>query len=151
MADFLEDYGGWIAFMLALIATAGSLFYSQVMGFIPCEFCWYQRILMYPLTVITLIGSIKRDDLLPLYVLPFSIAGLFVSGYHILLQNGIVTRVGVCQAGVSCGAKYVNYLGFISIPVMAFTAFLLITLVVAGIVWAGRQYVAPVVEVEAAG
>ncbi|MEM7737254.1 MAG: disulfide bond formation protein B, partial [Deinococcota bacterium] len=36
-----------MAWLIALVATAGSLYFSEVRNFIPCTFCWYQRILMY--------------------------------------------------------------------------------------------------------
>ena len=58
---------------LALVAMAGSLYYSEVAGFIPCRLCWYQRILMYPLVAVTLVGALRRDDYLPGYVLPLSL------------------------------------------------------------------------------
>lgn len=132
MRNFLEDYGGWMAFVVALVATAGSLYYSEVAGFTPCRLCWYQRILMYPITIIALIGSLKRDEYLPTYVLPFSIAGMFVAGYHALLERGVFPPSASCAVDVPCNLIYVNYLGFITIAVMAFAAFTLITLIMGG-------------------
>ena len=73
LSEFLEDYGGWLAFIIALAATLGSLYYSEIAGFIPCRLCWYQRILMYPLVAVTFVGALRRDDFLPSYVLPLSI------------------------------------------------------------------------------
>ena len=90
---------------------------------------------MYPLVLITVVGSIKQDEYLPSYVLPLSIIGIGVSGYHVLLQNGVFSSPGACAIGVPCGASYVNYLGFITIPVMALTAFTLITMVMALTHW----------------
>jgi disulfide bond formation protein DsbB len=132
VSEFLEDYGGWLAFVVALTATLGSLYYSEIAGFIPCRLCWYQRILMYPLVIITLIGALRRDDFLPGYVLPFALLGMLVSGYHALLERGVFPPPLVCSADVPCTISYVNYLGFITIAVMAFIAFALITLVMAG-------------------
>lgn len=116
----------YLALLVALAATLGSLYYSEVLGFIPCTYCWYQRILMYPLVLIILVGIIKQDEYLPSYVLPLSLIGLGFSLYHVLIQNGLLPYVSAC-AGVSCSVKYVNFLGFISIPVMALTAFVLIS------------------------
>ena len=127
LSEFLEDYGGWLAFVIALVATLGSLYYSEIAGFIPCRLCWYQRILMYPLVVVTLVGALKRDEYLPAYVLPLSLVGLLVSGYHMLLEKGVFPPSATCAIDVPCNISYVNYLGFITIAVMAFTAFLLIT------------------------
>lgn len=135
-ADFLAQYGAALAFVVALVATSGSLYYSEVAGFVPCTLCWYQRILMYPLTVVTLVGFIKGDEYLPLYVLPLSIIGMGVSGYHYLVQLGAFGHPAACAVGIPCSLRYVNYLGFITIPLMAFTAFTLITAIMLATRWA---------------
>ena len=129
LSEFIEDYGGWLAFVIALVATLGSLYYSEIAGFLPCRLCWYQRILMYPLTIITLVGALRRDDYLPSYVLPLSLLGMGVSAYHYLMEKGIVPASTTCSADVPCSISYVNYLGFITIALMAFTAFTLITII----------------------
>lgn len=144
-ADFLGQYGAILAFVIALVAMLGSLYFSEVAHFIPCTLCWYQRILMYPLTIITLVGFIKADEYLPTYVLPFSITGLLVSGYHYLIQLGAFGHPAACTIGVPCNARYVNYLGFITIPLMAFTAFALITTIMLATRWAFAQH-QPVAE-----
>ena len=139
LSEFLEDYGGWMAFVVALVATLGSLYYSEIAGYIPCRLCWYQRILMYPLVIVTLVGALKRDEYLPAYVLPLSLIGLLVSGYHVLMEKGVFPPSATCAADVPCNITYVNYLGFITIAVMAFTAFLLITLIMLGVRSAHRR------------
>lgn len=125
---FWEEYGALLAFPVALAATLGSLYYSEVRGFIPCTLCWYQRILMYPLVLLIPIGLILRDEYLPRYVLPLSTLGIGVSTYHYLTQWGLFTESTACRVGVPCSARYVDYLGFITIPFMALTAFILITI-----------------------
>lgn len=132
ISELLEDYGGWLAFIVALAATLGSLYYSEIAGFIPCRLCWYQRIMMYPLVLITLVGALRRDEYLPSYALPLSIIGMIISGYHSLLERGVFPPPAVCSADVPCTITYVNYLGFITIAVMAFVAFTLITVIMAG-------------------
>ncbi len=131
LSELIEDYGGWIAFVVALVATLGSLYYSEVAGFIPCRLCWYQRILMYPLTAITLVGALRRDDYLPGYVLPLSLLGMGVSTYHYLMEKGVVPASTTCAVDVPCNITYVNYLGFITIAFMALVAFTIITVVMA--------------------
>jgi disulfide bond formation protein DsbB len=138
-SNILEEYGGWLAFIIALVAMLGSLYYSEIAHFTPCRLCWYQRILMYPLTVVTLVGAWKRDDFLPDYVLPLSIIGMFVSGYHYLMEKGVVAASATCSADVPCSISYVNYFGFITIALMAFTAFTLITLIMVGMKLAYRR------------
>jgi hypothetical protein len=123
---FWQDYGPYLALGAALVATLGSLYYSEIVGFVPCTLCWYQRILMYPITVLALVGILTRDDNLPRYVLPLSVLGIAVSTYHYLIQVGVFPHSPACSVGVPCGLRYVNYAGFITIPLMALTAFALI-------------------------
>lgn len=124
---FWLEYGPYLAFGTALAATLGSLYYSEIAGFVPCQLCWYQRILMYPLTVILLVGIVKHDRTVADYVLPLSVAGIGMSSYHYLLQVGVIAHSAVCRVGVPCNLRYVNYFGFLTIPLMALTAFVLIT------------------------
>lgn len=126
---FWQQYGAYLALAPALTAMLGSLYYSEIAGFVPCTLCWYQRILMYPLTLIILVGIIKGDEYLPDYVLPFSIIGMGVSTYHYLVQLGVFGHPATCSTGVPCNLRYVNYFGFVSIPLMALTAFVMITVI----------------------
>jgi disulfide bond formation protein DsbB len=137
--QFILNYGAALALVVALAATLGSLYFSEIRNFIPCTLCWYQRILMYPLVVITLVGMVLQDEYLPRYVLPFSVVGIFVAGYHYLLQLGVFTSGTACAVGVPCNGRYVNYLGFITIPFLALTAFVLITVFMALLYRAYRQ------------
>ncbi|MEZ4680671.1 MAG: disulfide oxidoreductase [Caldilineaceae bacterium] len=125
----LERSSLYIALLAAWIAMCGSLYFSEVAGYIPCTFCWYQRILMYPLTLVIAIGLLRRDPHLPLYVLPFSILGIGVSTYHYLLQKTtLFSELSTCQMGVPCSGIWINWLGFITIPFLALTAFFIITM-----------------------
>ncbi len=139
LTPFLQRYGAYLALVVALTAMLGSLYYSEVAGFVPCTLCWYQRILMYPLTLIILVGIISQDEYLPNYVLPLSIIGLGFSTYHYLVQQGVFAHPAACSAGIPCNLRYVNYLGFITIPLMALTAFVLITAIMAAIKWSYTQ------------
>jgi disulfide bond formation protein DsbB len=138
-AVFLQGYGALLACIIAATATLGSLYFSEVAGFVPCTLCWYQRILMYPLSLIALVGFLKADEYLPSYVLPLSLLGMGVSGYHYLVQLGAFGHPTVCAAGIPCSLRYVNYAGFVTIPLMAFTAFTLITAVMLATRWAWKQ------------
>ena len=120
------EYGYYATLVVALVAMLGSLYFSEILFYEPCRLCWFQRIAMYPIVLISLIGIIKQDEYLPTYVLPLSLIGLSISVYHILIQNGIVTQSTGCTNAL-CSIKYINWLGFISIPVLAGTAFLIIS------------------------
>ncbi len=122
-------YATLIALLAAWIAMLGSLYFSEIAGFTPCKLCWYQRILMYPLTIILLVAVLRRADDTPYYVLPFSLIGICVSTYHYLLQKtNLFPEGGVCTGGVPCNIDYINWLGFITIPFLALTAFIIITI-----------------------
>lgn len=117
-----------LAWTQAFIAMAGSLFYSEVMGYIPCELCWYQRILMYPLVVIYGVAAIKKEINSIVSGIILSGVGIVVSFYHYLVQKVPAMQEigGSCAGGVPCNAIYVNYFGFITIPFLAFVAFTVI-------------------------
>ena len=118
----------YMALVQAIIATLGSLYFSEIRHFTPCILCWYQRVLMYPLTIIITVGILKKDKGLYQYVLPISILGTIVALYHVLLQKGILPEaIAPCTLGASCTTKFVGYFGFITIPVMSLTAFIVIT------------------------
>jgi len=113
----------------AWTATLGSLYLSEILKFVPCTLCWYQRILMYPLAIILLVGLLRRDKGVFLYALPFSIMGIGVSTYHYLLQKtDLFTHSAVCNSSIPCTATWINLYDFITIPFLALTAFLTITL-----------------------
>ncbi len=128
--QFFSKYAILLAFLIALVATSGSLFYSQIMGFEPCELCWFQRIFMYPLVIILGVALYKkRDDIID-YALSLSVIGFFISLYHNYIYYSNRGLKALCQFGgidaVSCVKRYVFELGYITIPLMALTAFTLI-------------------------
>jgi len=127
-ARHLHSASGYLALLVAWVATCGSLFFSEVLHWIPCSLCWYQRILMYPLSAVLAIGLWRRDRKVHTYVLPFTLAGAGVALYHYLIQKSDWLPPPVCSIGVPCNVDYINWLGFITIPFLALTAFLLINL-----------------------
>lgn len=116
----------WIA---AIIATLGSLYFSEVRHFIPCTLCWYQRIFMYPLVILLGVAVYRSDTGIYRYGLPLSIIGMVISGYHTVLQKiPYLQQFEMCTTGVPCSKDYLNWMGFITIPLMAFVAFTIITI-----------------------
>lgn len=116
-----------LIFLVSLIATLGSLYFSEIRLYLPCEMCWYQRIIMYPMVVISLIGVIKEDVNARIYLRVFSGAGVLVSAYHYSMQkiSFVADSLPACT-GVDCTVQYINWSGFITIPFLAFIAFVLI-------------------------
>jgi disulfide bond formation protein DsbB len=120
----------WMSFVIALISTLGSLFYSEIAGYEPCKLCWYQRILMYPLVIILGIAWKRNDKKIVDYALALSGLGAIIAGYHYYLQLGGKSVLPCSAVGysVSCSQRFVMSFGYITIPMMALTSFLLIFL-----------------------
>ena len=115
------------AFLVSLIATFGSLFFSEIMNFIPCSLCWYQRIFIYPLVFIFLINLLFPDDKMFKYAFPLVIIGWSISVYHNLLMFKIIPEeLSPCVQGVPCSVDYLNWFGFITIPLLSFLAYTII-------------------------
>jgi disulfide bond formation protein DsbB len=125
MIAWLKQNLLYIAWLQALVATLGSLFFSEVMHWTPCVLCWYQRILMYPLVAILTVGILLKDRRVSLYVLPLSILGFLIAAYHNLLYYGVIQEV--CAQGVSCTTRFFAWFGFITIPFLSLVAFAVIT------------------------
>jgi disulfide bond formation protein DsbB/mono/diheme cytochrome c family protein len=125
--DLLGKYSRYLALLAAWTATCGSLFMSEVLGWVPCLLCWYQRIAMYPLSIILAVGILRRDKGLPKYALALAIPGACLSIYHYAIQKvpGLEV-IAPCRIGVPCTSDYINWLGFITIPFLALTTFLII-------------------------
>ncbi len=116
-----------LSFITASIATMGSLFFSEVMQFVPCSMCWYQRIFMYPLVLIFLVNTLYPDNKVFKYAMPIVIVGLLFAIYHNLLMFGIIPESVVpCVQGVPCSTEYINWLGFITIPFLSLSAYSII-------------------------
>ncbi len=114
----------YLAWVQSILATSGSLYYSEIKHYTPCILCWYQRIFMYPLVLLLAIGILRKDKKIYSYILPMSVIGWFLALYHALLQNGVLPEsIAPCILGASCTTKHVGYFGFITIPVMSLTAF----------------------------
>jgi disulfide bond formation protein DsbB len=128
--DRVQTYGpAYLAIIVAWTATLGSLYFSEVRGYVPCELCWYQRILMYPLAVLVPLGVLRRDRDLPFYALPLVLIGAPISLYHILLQKtDWFDNLKACSAAVPCNQDWIYWFGWVTIPVLALTAFVLIGL-----------------------
>ncbi len=123
----------YLAWLVAIAATAGSLYFSEVRHFVPCTLCWYQRILMYPLVLLLGIASYDADTRVVRYVLPMSVLGAIVAAYHVLEQKvpGFGSEA-LCRSGIPCSGHYIQWLGFITIPVLSLTAFVLIAALLFG-------------------
>ena len=117
----------FLCFLVASIATLGSLFFSEIMQFIPCSMCWYQRIFIYPLVIIFLISLLYPDDNVFKYSIALVLIGFAFAVYHNLLMFEIIPESMVpCVQGVPCSTKYLGWFGFIDIPFLSLVAYGLI-------------------------
>ena len=91
------------ALAVAVLATAGSLFLSEVWGMVPCELCWYQRILMYPLVVVLGVAAAEERATVYRVALPLALGGLAVAAFHSWLQATATAGSTACTVG-GCGA-----------------------------------------------
>jgi len=122
-------YAAWV---VALAATGGSLFFGEVMGLPPCTLCWYQRICMYPLALVLPVGIVLRDPRVVGYALPLAAIGLGIAVYHNLLYYHVIPEsLAPCEQGVSCTTRQIEWLGFVTIPLLALGAFAAITVCLA--------------------
>jgi disulfide bond formation protein DsbB len=100
---------------------------SEALGWTPCQWCWYQRIFMYPLAIILAVGLSIRDRNAPKYALALAIPGILASTYHIGLQKiPALAKLETCTTTAPCSIDYLNLFGFITIPMLAWVAFAIV-------------------------
>jgi Disulfide bond formation protein DsbB len=114
------------AWVVAALATAGSLYFSEVATFTPCTLCWYQRIAMYPFVVLLGVAALRRDDRPPTGASTLAAVGALIAAYHVALEWIPSLDSGACSAAVPCTFVWFRVFGVISLPMLALTAFLLI-------------------------
>jgi disulfide bond formation protein DsbB len=114
------------AFIPALLAMVGSLYFSEIAHYAPCTLCWYQRIAMYPLVLLLGIAAWRRDLGIRLYAIPLASIGALISAYHYLLEWFPELDTGACTVGIPCTQVWFRQFGFISMPLLALIAFLLV-------------------------
>ncbi len=123
----IDQHAQKAMFAVAFVSTASSLYYSEYANFTPCDFCWYQRIMMYPLAVLLLVALISKSHIDGRYIVTLAGIGLALSIYHYQLEL-FPDQVEICSGAVSCTKRFVEEFGFVSIPFMAGCGFLTILL-----------------------
>jgi disulfide bond formation protein DsbB len=123
--NFVHKYILELLFWGIMSAVVGSLIYSDIVGFPPCDLCWWQRILLYPQALLLLVAMKKKDKGIIDYLVPLSVLGAIVSLYHSLVQWGFLvgTGPGCVSVGGECARVYVLSYSYITIPFMSFTVF----------------------------
>ena len=136
---FVSKNGLILAFLVSLAGTSGSLFSSEIANLSPCVLCWYQRIFMYPLVVILGVALLKKTRDVVHYALPLSIIGGLIAAYHYYLQMSADALAPCSSIGfsISCSDRFITNYGFITIPWMSLTGFVLI-IVFLYFYWVGK-------------
>lgn len=122
---FFKKYAFYIGFMVSLGAVALSLFYSDVIGFPPCELCWIQRIFLYPQLILFSMELYKRDRTMIDFSIALAFFGMITSLFHLYIENGGASSLACATGGtaaISCATRYVYEFGYVTIPVMALTS-----------------------------
>ena len=129
--DGLRSQGLALAALVATVATAGSLYLSEGAHLVPCRLCWYQRTMMYPLAVILIVAAIRRDWSIRPYAITLAVIGATISTWHVLVEwNPGLESSTSCDPTNPCSALPLSrYAGYLSIPTMAGSAFLLVAIV----------------------
>ena len=111
-----------LAWLVAAVCMAGSLYFSEVAHFVPCRLCWYQRIAMYPLVLLLGIATLRRDRGIRLYAIPLAAIGAAVSIYHVQLER-FPDQASFCSLEAPCNLPPVEQFGFVTLAVMALCGF----------------------------
>ena len=129
---FFKKYTFYLGFLVALGAVMLSLFYSEIVGYPPCELCWIQRIFLYPQLVLFSMELYKRERSIIDFSIVFAVFGSITSIYHVYIENGGSSSLG-CAAltpastnQVSCAIRYIYEFGYVTMPIMALTLSLFI-------------------------
>lgn len=123
ISNFILVNAIYLILLQLILALLGSLYFSNVKGFEPCILCWWQRIFMYSQIPVIAVALFKKEIDIYKYTLTLSILGIIVSIYHNLLYVGIIKNEDFCTRGISCTSKYIEYFGFVTIPLLALIAF----------------------------
>jgi disulfide bond formation protein DsbB len=119
LRDSIGPTALWLGFAVAAVATAGSLYLSEVAKFPPCELCWYQRIAMYPQVLLLGVAAVRRDTRIWVYSVPLAAIGAAISIYHYLLERFPDAVAHACSTDIPCETVWVWKFHFLSIPAMA--------------------------------
>jgi disulfide bond formation protein DsbB len=112
------------AWLIASASALSSMFFSEIMQLPPCSLCWYQRIFMFPLVLVLPAGLFPFDRKVVRYALPLAVVGWLFAIFHMLLIAGVIPEdLEPCTQGVPCSEQLIEWLGFVTIPLLSAAAF----------------------------
>lgn len=126
--EAIGSVGAWLAWGVATVAMFGSLFMSEIAGFVPCHLCWQERAFMYPLVFLLIVVAIFRYWWLTWATMVVPIIGGAIAAHHVWIEIHPESASAQCKVGIPCTFKWINEFGYVTIPLLALTAFVLIVL-----------------------
>lgn len=126
---FLQKYGLKLAFLVSLAAVLGSIFYSEIAVFAPCNLCWYQRVFMFPLPLVLSLALLRKEKFIAPYALLLAVTGSLIALYHNFIQYGgspLIPCSAISDATAACTQRFVFEFGFVTIPFMSLSVFILV-------------------------
>jgi len=123
-----DQYNLYLILQLFVVLASifGSLFFSEIMKFVPCNLCWYQRLCVYPMAFIIMTGLYLKSKDTVQFLLPFTATGLFISIYHNLVYYKVITIIVPCTESAPCTQQQLNWFGFVTIPLLSLLTFILL-------------------------
>lgn len=128
LQKYVHNWGLWVLFVLVFFSVSTTLIYSEMIGIVPCGFCWFERIFLYPQLFILGVALYTKDKLATKYTLALSIVGLVIALYHHYIQMGGSQFIScpTTGAGADCAKQIMLEFGFITFPMLAAIGFVLI-------------------------
>ena len=123
LIDIVRPFRLWLAWLVAAVAMAGSLYFSESANFVPCKLCWFQRIAMYPLALLLLIAALRRDHGIRMYAIALAGVGAIISTFHYIIEWHPSLGSGTCDITAPCTVPWFREFGFISLSLMALCGF----------------------------
>lgn len=120
----VREYGVWAICAITSTAMVGSLYFSESVGYAPCKLCWYQRIAMYSIAIISFVAALRKDTNIARYTVVLAPLGLIVAVYHYLLEWGVINESNVCSIDIPCTSIWFREFGFVTLCFMAACAFI---------------------------
>lgn len=128
--NFTKKFYLEIIFLIAFLSVFGSLYFSDIVGIEPCSLCWWQRIFMYPIFIISTVSLVCKIKIRKAFIFGLSIPGMLFAIYHYLMQTfGLFKEISACTgASKPCDVVDIALFGFITIPLLSLVSFLIINI-----------------------
>ncbi len=125
----IRKYALYAVWVIAMLATFGSLYLTEVQSLPSCHLCWYQKICMYPLAAITGLAAWRGYLGIAVYLLPQTVIGFILALFQILIQSFSIRGIfpiEFCTPGPDCAKTIAFGIDSLSLPILSSIAFFFI-------------------------